>query len=343
MEQLSKQKQYAAVDVFKFFCAILVIFIHTKPFENNFWLDAGVGLLTRFAVPYFFMASAVFLFRKIDKSETPYKVYGQYFIRLLRFYVIWFVIFNLVDAIIAWSVHNPLWYIKQFFFCTNGSSLWFLSALLWATAIVFFLTRHFKKKVVFGVSLVFWLFGYVFSTMRVLFVGNAVFDAINGTVISFIGTQNGFFFAFPYVALAALLAEMDLKKAYKRDVVLVGLLFVFLAVESLLAVKLLKSDLTFLWLAALPMTYFVMRLTLTVELKEHKIYYFMRKSSTLVYVLHPLIILFLQWGLQAMGLIQYDGAHLLLTIATIGLTIALSALLIYLSEKQHTKFIRYMM
>ena len=31
--------------------------IHTKPFENNFWLNSGVGMITRFAVPYFFAIS----------------------------------------------------------------------------------------------------------------------------------------------------------------------------------------------------------------------------------------------------------------------------------------------
>ena len=343
MGELHKRKQYAAVDIFKFFCAILVIFIHTKPFQNNFWLDAGVGLLTRFAVPYFFISSAVFLFKKINESKNPYKDYWKYFIRLLRLYAVWFVIFNTIDAIIAQSVRTPLWYIKQFFFCTNGSSLWFLIALLWATAIVFFLTRVLNKKIVFGIALVFWLIGYVFSTLRVLFVRNVVFDALNNTVIAFIGTQNGFFFAFPYVALAALFAGKDLKKSYLRDVILVAGFFVLLAVESLIAVKLVGSDLTFLWLAALPMTYFVMRLTLTLNLKEYKIYYFMRKSSTLIYVLHPLMIIFLKWMLQATGFVAYDDSHLVLTAATLIITIGLSILLVYLSDKKYTKFIKYIM
>ena len=114
MEKLERKKQYAAVDVFKFLCALLVILIHTKPFENHFWLDAGVGLITRFAVPYFFMSSAVFLFKKIDKSKHPYKDYGKYFLRLLRFYAIWFVICNVIEIITTRSIQHPLWYIKQF-------------------------------------------------------------------------------------------------------------------------------------------------------------------------------------------------------------------------------------
>ena len=48
-------KEYAAVDIFKFLCAVLVIIIHTKPFENVFWIDAAFGVITRFAVPFFFV------------------------------------------------------------------------------------------------------------------------------------------------------------------------------------------------------------------------------------------------------------------------------------------------
>lgn len=52
-----KREQYPAVDCFKFICCILIIAIHAKPFASNYWLDAGVGLVTRFAVPYFFVAT----------------------------------------------------------------------------------------------------------------------------------------------------------------------------------------------------------------------------------------------------------------------------------------------
>ena len=34
MSKTEQRKGYAAVDIFKFFCAILVIAIHAKPFVN---------------------------------------------------------------------------------------------------------------------------------------------------------------------------------------------------------------------------------------------------------------------------------------------------------------------
>ena len=73
MGSVLKTEEYSSVDIFKFFCAILVVAIHTKPFENIFWLDAAIGILTRFAVPYFFVSSAYFLFIKLRVTQNPSK------------------------------------------------------------------------------------------------------------------------------------------------------------------------------------------------------------------------------------------------------------------------------
>lgn len=54
MEKLKKRQSYIGVDIVKFICAILVIGIHTQPFEFNFILDKGYGMISRLAVPFFF-------------------------------------------------------------------------------------------------------------------------------------------------------------------------------------------------------------------------------------------------------------------------------------------------
>ena len=64
-----KRKSYPGVDIFKMACAILVMIIHTKPFENIFWIDAGIGMVTRFAVPYFFTVSGYFLYKKVEEKS----------------------------------------------------------------------------------------------------------------------------------------------------------------------------------------------------------------------------------------------------------------------------------
>lgn len=288
MGSVLKTEEYSSVDIFKFFCAILVVAIHTKPFENIFWLDAAIGILTRFAVPYFFVSSTYFLFMKLRVTQNPSKEYRHYFLRLFRFYVIWYVIFQIVFALRG-EIRTPIYYIKQFFFCTNGSPLWFLSALLWAATLTFILSRFCKKQVLVGIAIVCFLIGYLFSTLRVLFVGNRIFDSINGTFIAFVGTQNGLFFAFPYTVLGKLLSEKRIipQKNYYCCGILCSL--ILLMVESYWAVIKIGADLTFLWISAIPLTYFTMQLTLTTSPKLNMDFYYIRKSSTMLYVIHVLL------------------------------------------------------
>ena len=76
----------AAVDIFKFIMALLVVGIHTEPFSFNPWLDRGFGMLTRLCVPFFFMTSAYFYW--INEKGAL-----KYLKRLLILYLVWSVIY----------------------------------------------------------------------------------------------------------------------------------------------------------------------------------------------------------------------------------------------------------
>lgn len=337
--QAVRSKEYNAVDIFKFICAILVVLIHTKPFENVFWIDAAIGILTRFAVPYFFISSAFFLFKRLSISENKNAVYKNYFVRLTRFYLIWFLIFNVVSAFRGNS-YNVFGYIRQFFFCTNGSPLWFMSALIWASLFVFLLEKVISKKKTLVIACLFWILGYAFSTLRVVLVGNIIFDSINNSVVSFIGTQNGLFFAFPYVALGSVLADkQSIKKEHLFNVTGIIVSLMLLSVESLFAVTILHSDLTFLWLSALPLAYFTMKLTLTMEIGWNIDFYYIRKSSTLLYVIHVLVMRFINDVISQYNIV--DTYNLIYFFATIFVSLLLVFVIVSLSKRY--KIVKYIM
>ncbi len=341
-----QKKEYAAVDVFKFFCAILVIAIHTKPFEEIFWLDAGVGLVTRFAVPYFFLSSAYFLFNKLQAFESfkeKSSVFLSYILRLVRFYAIWFVVFNVVDIALGEKIQSPLWYIKQFVFTTNGSPLWFLSALIWGTLIVFLLSAFMNKYAVVGISIAFWVIGYMLTTLLNVTGEWSFVSFINQYITPIIGTQNGFYFALPYVALGAFMQTQSIKKENKKNLLCAIVFFILLGVESIIAVMILKAPLTFIWLSALPMTYFIMRLTLTVEVKATPVFYYMRKMSTMIYVLHCIMVKLLVRIFDFTSLSAFDSQNILLFIATVAVSTCLAYLLVKLSKVKGFEFLKYIM
>ena len=328
---MGKQKEYAAVDIFKMICALLVMLIHTKPFENVFWIDAAIGMVTRFAVPFFFTVSGYFLFKKINEQPAQkWQIVGRYLLRLFRFYVIWFIIFRVVDVLLGGKLQSFQYYVKQFFFTGDGSPLWFVNALLWAVVIVSVLTSILNKRVVFAVSVVVLLIGYGMSTLLGVTQDWAIVQALK-PVTDFLGIQGGLFFAFPYVAMGALLSGQELKAEHRKNALLALLFFVCLGAESLIAVMKLNAPLTFLWISALPMTWFVTRLTLTIELEPKPIYYTIRKISTLFYVLHVVIFKALQKGIAYIGL--NDPMNLILTITTLLITTGLALAVLKLFRK----------
>ena len=335
-------KEYNAVDVFKFICCILVIAIHTKPFITHFWLDAAVGLLTRFAVPYFFAASSFFIFLRLhqDASSLRNKIFLQYFYRLLTLYGFWYVIHNLFRTLRG-STFSFKYYLIQFIMPTNGSPLWFLAALIFASTLVFLLSRWFKQRYIFYMSILMLLIGYCFSTLDVALSSTFLHSNILDNVIAIIGTQNGLFFGFPYVALGALMVEQERIPARSQDLLYVVICFGLLGAESLLAVQVLNAKLTYLWLSALPMTYFVMRYTLGTELKDKTVYYYLRKMSTLIYVLHPPLVFYVKGFIDAANLSAIDSNNLLLFGGTAMISILIGFIIIQLSKNRLFKFLKF--
>ena len=335
------KKEYAAVDLFKMFCAILVMFIHTKPFDSVFVIDAPLGIVTRFAVPFFFTTSGYFFYKKLtDSPQENREIIKNYLWRLFRFYSIWFIIFRIENYVISGSAKSILYYIKHFFFTTDGSPLWFVSALIWAIILVYILSSFMKIKSVFKIGVICLLIGYTFSTLLGLTRNSVIFGLVK-PFTDFIGIQGGLFFAFPYVAMGAMLSSISIKKQYLKDSLLVLLFLAFVGVESLVAVSCLEAPFTFLWICAMPMTWFITRLMISIELKNKKIYYYVRKTSTLFYVLHVIIYKIVEYSIENNGIV--DRMHIMLTILTFLFTTIICVLMLYISRKKALSWVKYLM
>lgn len=336
-----QKKEYAAVDLFKMVCAFLVMLIHTKPFEPVFLADAALGILTRFAVPFFFTAAGCFFYQKLsDHPEESAGILKGYLLRLFRFYAIWFLIFRVQDCVMSGCIRPLPFYVRQFFFTTDGSPLWFVPALIWAIILVYLLSRFLKPAFVFLIGMLCLLTGYTFSTLLGITGNSAVFHLIK-PFTDFIGIQGGLFFAFPYTAMGALLSTVRIRKQYRKDSLAVMLFLALLGAESLVAVTCLKAPFTFLWLSAVPMTWFTARLMLSAELREKKIYYDIRKISTLFYVMHVIILKAVRYFIGRSGIA--DRMHIILTVFTFLFTMTACLCVLRLSGNRKFSWVKYLM
>lgn len=337
-----ERQELPAVDLFKFICAILVMLIHTKPFDSIFWVDAAIGMITRFAVPFFFTVSGYFLFRKISRNpEKKWSIVEKYLIRLLGFYFIWFFIIRIVDIVVGgWTLQSFGYYLKQFFFTTDGSPLWFVAALMWAVVLYSVLLTVLKPKVIFAIGIIFLIIGYCFSTLLGLTGNWPVIQSLK-PYVDFIGVQGSLFFAFPYVALGALMTQKKQETTIKRDIIGIVAFFIFLGAESLVMVKKFNAPLTFLWLFMMPTTYFTTHLALTLPIESKPGYYILRKISTLCYVLHVVIFKTLICVFDETGITAKDPHHILLTLLTILITLSLAWCIYLLSRKKVFSWLKY--
>ena len=150
----AKIKQYNSLDLMKFISAILIIVLHTSPFQSyNALISFGLrNVVTIIAVPFFFCTSGFLLFKKLSvlSQDEKGKYFKHYIKRLCIMYGLWslvyfpFVIYNWTKD--GFSVMSVLQYIKRFFFEGSYSTIWFLPALIVSATVCYFL----HKKLSFG-------------------------------------------------------------------------------------------------------------------------------------------------------------------------------------------------
>ena len=66
--------RYPSIDIFRYVCAVLVIAIHTRPFnEINTTLSyLASDVIPRIGVPFFFITSGYFYIRRLQNGENPF-------------------------------------------------------------------------------------------------------------------------------------------------------------------------------------------------------------------------------------------------------------------------------
>jgi serine/alanine racemase len=127
-EEASKKKQYYCVDLFKFICALMVVAIHIAPLSSySTLINYGIqNYLARVAVPFFFVASGYFLFRKTSYENFDKTIPLAYAKRIFRLYVIWTVIYfprvlrNSILRDEKGIVHGFLCWIRNCIFTTHN-------------------------------------------------------------------------------------------------------------------------------------------------------------------------------------------------------------------------------
>lgn len=291
---------YKSIDYTKIICAILVVCIHTGPLlslnrEWNFFL---VQILGRIAVPFFFVASAFFFFRKIDsneslKSEKNLTLLKQYLKRLCKMYLIWSLIYLTIQVPIwikdGFTIHTFFIYIRDFFFLGSYYHLWFLPGLIVATTIIYFLLLKMKCEKIFIIAFILYIVGMLINVYGDFLMNIPILSTLLNLYLTIFATaRNGLFFGCVYVFMGYLFARREFKFNHniKINLALLLLSFILLILEAYMIRYLgYMNDLTSMYITLIPCTYYLFILLLGIKSCE-KANLQIRNSGTLLYFSH---------------------------------------------------------
>ena len=268
-----------------------------------------------------------------DKEKTSFAKLKKYCLRILLLYAVWSVFYLplLYSKCTATGVFNKALFFKSIFWLGTQGHLWYLIASIVAAIMTWGFLRVTTLKKTVVIAFIFLIFGTLFSNYAPLIHKLSAKEGggINMifSVLQVIGTRNGIFYGFFYVALGALIAGGSCAFKMRTYAIAFLISFMALAVEGLIAVKFVGSRDTNLWFSAPPLIWSVFMATLQLNPSIGKNTALMcRNGSTLIYTSHRLFIAFLI-SVCAMK----DG--MLLFIATTVLTLLFSTVVLLLKNR----------
>ena len=332
LPQVNQSYDYYMVDILKFICCFLVVTIHIDPFVNhsfalapmiNFYIQ---NYLCRIAVPFFFMASGFFLFRKLDITNIDTRIVKDYCFKLIRLLGLWSVLL----------------------FTGTTIHLWYLSATVVAIALICLLFRlHWKPWHLFLLAFLLYIPGLLGDSYYGLLLPlqkNPLIEIVTDTYFSiFTYTRNGVFMGFLFVLLGAGFSFAKIR--IKAPVAAIG--FVISMLCLLAEVVLLKRyELSVdynMYLFLVPAVFFLFAFALQFRrpaAKQVTRIQTLRTVGVLVWMLHLLVEKFVFVGMQGVYKLCSLDLGIYHYAISLGLSFALALLLVKLSAKEKFKWLR---
>ncbi len=277
-----RAQNYNGIDVMKFICAILVVLIHIPLFNApvnqdrshiaksvNFWLN---NTICRVAVPFYFVCSGFFLFRKMDGNTMDRDRVKSYCFKLCRIYGIWSVLL----------------------FTGGHWHLWFIGATVVAvTLLSLLLHKHVKIQWLIVIACIFYTMGLLGETYFWLiepFINKGVAKHLYSIYTFFVSNpRNGFSVGFLFVFMGYYFAQ---GKPKLNPWISLGAFFVSMICLSgeiiLLDIHRTRTNYN-MYISLLPAVFFLFAFISAVSLKDRPVYGKLRTVGVLIYFLHILI------------------------------------------------------
>lgn len=210
---LSPCERYQLIDVFRVYCALLVVILHCLEIPNGHpFAHMIVVCFSQQAVPFFFLVSGFFLGKKLYSSSNPSFIIKRYVKSQLLLYGMWMIIefpSMLANYQALYAGCSPLYLlaviIRRILFAGQGV-YWYLLALSESALVAGLCIRFKREHFLYAVALFGLILGFIFDAgISFLFFGkiNQIFYVL------FSWSNNFLMKGLPYVALGTRFARYE--------------------------------------------------------------------------------------------------------------------------------------
>lgn len=217
-------KRNSSIDIFRIICALGVVAIHAHPFKEfsgDFYF-IFVEIFSRIAVPFFFTTIGYYFIKRLESC----KKIKPYILNLFRIYVIWSLIYAVINFVISLINERTIPDIisdtfKGFLILGISEHLWFFPALFIALFVLWVFYKLRIKILLIPFGLLVLVSGVLITSYSNLLSDNFIFRLLINVDYVYI---RFLFVALPYLVLGYVLHKMD--KIRVNNVILSCLLVV---------------------------------------------------------------------------------------------------------------------
>ena len=300
METAGEKKQIASIDLVKFIACFFVVTIHAAPFPELPAADLFLrSVAARIFLMFFFVAAGYLFFRRLGQmgADGEKAAFRGYLVRIFRLFALWTAVYFpffllLKRGELSGFGPSTLWdWLREIVFVGDFYHLWFLGALLVGTALVYGLYRAgLSPAASAAVAGGLYLLGLLGHSYGFLLDGVPALAQLRDSYLAFFfTTRNGVFAAPVFLALGRWIAEagrIPPEKAAAAGLAGAGALLT--AEVFWLSGRTEQMELFFMLPAASAL---LLCLALRLPVRGGGPWRTLRSYSTLVFLIHPIMIL----------------------------------------------------
>lgn len=147
-EMEGKKNRNSLIDITRLFCAILVVAIHTRPFDSlkSAALIDAIGKINSIAVPMFLLIAGAFFWEKAEHNGVAYA--KRYLRRIMTIYVFWSALYAVYTYCVYYDFSTLGAFIKllvcQLLYYGTYFHLWYCVCVIYC-ALLSILFLHYLK------------------------------------------------------------------------------------------------------------------------------------------------------------------------------------------------------